>query len=62
MGIDESAFRRGLSERENHVIDEFRHNGLSRREFIRYASIAGMSVPIIGAFAGGTAAEAATKK
>lgn len=65
MSIDRAghidAARRTLSERENHVIDEFRHGGLSRRDFIRAASVVGLSLPFAGLIAGGTA-EAAAKK
>ena len=46
------AVRFGLSERENHVIDELRRGGLNRREFLRAATIAGMSLPVAGLFAG----------
>ncbi len=62
MSIEDSAIRHGLSERENHVIDEFRHGGLSRRDFIRAATIAGMSLPLIGFFDPAYAATATTKK
>ncbi len=55
------AARRGLTERENHIVDELNNGGINRREFMKYASIAGMSIPMIGLFAGGEAA-AATKK
>jgi peptide/nickel transport system substrate-binding protein len=52
--------RRQLSERENHIVDEFRSGGINRRDFMKFASIAGMSLPMVGMFAGEAAA--ATKK
>ncbi len=55
------AARPGLSERENHVIDEQRHGGLSRRDFMRAASVAGLSLPFTGLILGDSA-QAATKK
>jgi peptide/nickel transport system substrate-binding protein len=59
-GID--AIRRSISERENHVIDELHRGGINRREFLRYATVAGMSIPMAGVILGTPAAEAATKK
>ena len=59
-GID--AIRRSISERENHVIDELHRGGINRREFMRYATVAGMSIPMAGVILGTPAAEAATKK
>jgi peptide/nickel transport system substrate-binding protein len=60
MSTDETsrldAVRHNLNERQNHVIDEFRHNGLSRRDFIRAASVAGLSLPLAGMFAGSASA------
>ena len=56
------AARRNLSERENHVIDEFRNGGLSRRDFIRAASVVGISLPFAGLVAGTGSAEAVAKK
>ncbi len=58
-GID--AIRRSISERENHVIDELHRGGINRREFLRYATIAGMSIPMAGVILGTPAAEAAKK-
>ena len=55
------AARRQLTERENHVIDEYRHGGLSRRDFLRAASVAGLSIPFAGLIVAG-GAEAAAKK
>jgi peptide/nickel transport system substrate-binding protein len=57
--LEAARFR--LSERENHLIDEFRSGGLNRRQFLAAASVAGLSLPVAGMFAGGTAAAAATK-
>jgi peptide/nickel transport system substrate-binding protein len=54
------AARRGLSERENHIVDELQSGGINRRDFVKYASVAGMSIPLIGMFSGEVAA--ATKK
>ena len=42
------AIRPGLSERENHFVDELGRGGLSRRDFLRAASVAGMSLPLAG--------------
>ena len=56
------ATRLGLSERENHLIDEMRTGGLSRREFMAAASVAGMGVSLAGLFAGGSPVSAAAKK
>ena len=64
MSIDRyslEAKRFGLSERENHLIDEMRTGGLSRREFLAAASVAGMGMSLAGLMAGGSAAGAATK-
>ncbi len=64
MSIDRyslEAQRFGLSERENHLIDEMRTGGLSRREFLAAASVAGMGMSLAGLFAGGSTAGAATK-
>jgi peptide/nickel transport system substrate-binding protein len=54
------AMRRELSERENHYIDELRAGGIGRREFMKLATVAGMSIPLASAFAG-VSATAATK-
>ena len=65
MSIDRNAHidavRRELTERENHVIDEYRRGGVSRREFMRHASIAGLSLPFAGLILGASPAGAATK-
>jgi peptide/nickel transport system substrate-binding protein len=55
MGIDHDrvdSLRKGRSELENHVIDEFLAGRVSRREFLRRGSVLGMSVPLIGAIVG----------
>ncbi len=54
--------RRSLTERENHYVDELRTGGLSRRQFMRLATVAGMSIPMAGVILGAPGAEAATKK
>jgi peptide/nickel transport system substrate-binding protein len=54
------AARRGLTERENHIVDELQSGGINRRQFMKYASVAGMSIPLIGLFTG--EASAVTKK
>lgn len=56
------AIRRSVSERENHYIDELRTGGLSRRQFMQYATVAGMTIPMAGVILGTSAAEAAKKK
>ena len=53
--------RRRLSERENHLVDEVRSGGLSRRNFLRAATVAGMSLPLASMLSGGPV-QAATKK
>src|SRR3984885_15027945 len=40
--------RRGQGEIANHVIDEFAAGRLSRRDFVRRASIVGISAPVLG--------------
>jgi peptide/nickel transport system substrate-binding protein len=40
--------RRGQGEIANHVIDEFAAGRLSRRDFIRRASVVGISAPLLG--------------
>lgn len=59
FGID--GIRRRLSERENHLVDEVRSGGLSRRNFLRAATVAGMSLPLASMLSGGPV-QAATKK
>jgi peptide/nickel transport system substrate-binding protein len=43
-----SRFRRGQGEIANHVIDEYAAGRLSRRDFIRRATVVGISIPVIG--------------
>jgi peptide/nickel transport system substrate-binding protein len=43
-----SAARKGRNEVENHIVDVYLAGRISRREFVRRASVAGMSVPMIG--------------
>ena len=57
---DLDAVRRQLNHRQNHVIDEMRRGGLSRRDFLRAASVAGIGLPLAGLIAG--PAMAAKKK
>jgi peptide/nickel transport system substrate-binding protein len=40
--------RRGQGEIANHIIDEFAAGRLSRRDFIRRASVVGISAPLLG--------------
>jgi peptide/nickel transport system substrate-binding protein len=40
--------RRGQGEIANHIVDEFAAGRLSRRDFIRRASVAGISAPLLG--------------
>ena len=42
-----SRFRRGQGEIANHVIDEFAAGRLSRRDFIRRATVVGISIPVL---------------
>jgi peptide/nickel transport system substrate-binding protein len=44
-----SAVRRSRDELDNHLIDELEAGRLSRREFVRRATVLGFSVPVIGA-------------
>ncbi len=41
--------RRGQGELANHIIDEFAAGRISRRDFIRRATVVGISVPVLGA-------------
>jgi peptide/nickel transport system substrate-binding protein len=43
-----SRFRGGQGEIANHVIDEYAAGRLSRRDFIRRATVVGISIPVIG--------------
>ncbi len=45
------ALRRGRSEHENHLIDGFVSGRVSRREFMRYGSVLGLSLPFLGGVA-----------
>lgn len=42
------AIRAHSSPRENHLIDEYRFGKIGRRDFVRRAAIAGMSLPVAG--------------
>jgi peptide/nickel transport system substrate-binding protein len=53
--------RSQLTERQNHLVDEIRRGGLSRREFLAAASVAGMGMSLAGLLAG-SPVDAATKK
>ncbi|MFC5357619.1 ABC transporter substrate-binding protein [Azospirillum himalayense] len=44
--------RRNSTDLQNHVIDEFRNGGLSRRGFLRMASVAGLSMSAVNVLAG----------
>ncbi|MDF2809760.1 MAG: peptide transporter substrate-binding protein [Microvirga sp.] len=44
--------RGSSTELQNHVIDEYRNGGLSRRGFVRMASIMGLSIPAVNLIAG----------
>jgi peptide/nickel transport system substrate-binding protein len=55
------AIRRGATERQNHIIDEFRSGGIDRRDFLRYASVAGMSLSVAGLLVPNSAVAAAKK-
>ena len=44
--------RRGRSELENHVIDEFAAGHIDRRAFLRHGSVIGMSLPLMGTILG----------
>ena len=41
------AFGRTRNERDNHLIDEYLARRISRKEFIRRGTIAGMSIPLV---------------
>ena len=41
------AIRKGVGERENHLIDEYMARRLNRRDFIRRATTAGMAIPTV---------------
>ena len=40
--------RQGQGEIANHIIDEFAAGRLSRRDFIRRATVVGISAPVLG--------------
>jgi peptide/nickel transport system substrate-binding protein len=44
--------RRGRSEHENHLIDGLVSGRVSRREFMRFGSVLGLSAPLLGSVAG----------
>lgn len=44
--------RRGRTPHENHLIDGLVDGRVSRREFLRYGSVLGLSLPLLGAAAG----------
>ena len=44
--------RRGRSEHQNHLIDGLARGTVSRREFMRYGSVLGLSAPLLGSVAG----------
>lgn len=46
------ALRRGRSEHENHLIDGVVREAVSRREFLRYGSVLGLSTPLLGGISG----------
>ncbi|HSY85794.1 MAG TPA: ABC transporter substrate-binding protein [Verrucomicrobiae bacterium] len=46
------SIRRGSSELENHVIDEFAAGHIDRRAFLRHGSVIGMSLPLMGTILG----------
>lgn len=61
------AFRRTRNERDNHLIDEYVARRISRKEFVRRGTIAGMSIPLVAWLAaacggddGGTAGQTGT--
>ncbi|MBC7479321.1 MAG: peptide ABC transporter substrate-binding protein, partial [Pseudorhodobacter sp.] len=44
--------RRGRSPHENHLIDGLVREAVSRREFLRYGSVLGLSAPLLGGIMG----------
>jgi peptide/nickel transport system substrate-binding protein len=44
--VDE--IRKGSSELDNHLIDEYKAGKISRREFVRRGTVVGMSIPLLG--------------
>lgn len=44
--------RRGRTPHENHLIDGLERGAISRREFLRYGSVLGLSAPILGGITG----------
>lgn len=44
--------RRGRTPHENHLIDGLVRGAVSRREFLRYASVLGLSAPLLGGITG----------
>ena len=54
------ALRIGRSQHENHLIDGLVSGRVSRREFLRFGSVLGLSLPYLGAVAGAAGLNAAT--
>lgn len=54
------ALRRGRSEHENHLIDGLVSGRVSRRDFLRFGSVLGLSLPYLGAVTGAVGFNAAT--
>ena len=52
--------RQGQGEIANHIIDEFAAGRLSRRDFIRRATVVGISAPALGSTASGRQESAKT--
>jgi len=51
------SLRRGLTETQNHVVDEFAAGHIDRRAFLRHGAVMGISLPILNALAGALGAE-----
>ena len=53
------ALRQGRSEHENHLIDGLVSGRVSRRDFLRFGSVLGLSLPYLGAVTGAVGLNAA---
>ena len=51
------SLRRGLTETQNHVVDEFAAGHINRRALLRHGAVMGISLPILNALVGAVGAD-----